>query len=84
MNNDLTGIPGLIVKQGNQVEKIQYLTRIDNEKYLRNHPEVEFILESFIVKLLEDRPDNTFEYAGDFFNQTDFQKEYKNYLKENK
>jgi hypothetical protein len=80
MNHDLTGIDDLLVSQKNQIEKIKFLTRIDNEQYLRFHPEVDFIIESFIMKLLEEKPANIIQYAGKLFNTTDFRKEYKDQL----
>lgn len=72
MNHDLAGIDSLIEAQSKQLEKIKFYSRVDNELYLRSHPELEFILENFLVKLLEDRPDNVIEYAGNQFNKTDF------------
>ncbi len=72
MNHDLTGIRDLLKIQKEQIDKIKCLTRIDNEKYLREHPEIEFIIKNFLIKLLEDRPENTLKYAGEFFNVTDF------------
>ena len=72
MNHDLTGIKDLLKRQKEQVDKIKYLTRIDNEKYLREHQEIEFIIQHFLLKLLEDRPPNTLKYSGEFFNKTDF------------
>ncbi len=76
MNHDLTGIDDLLSKQKEQIEKIKFLTRIDNEHYLREHPETDFIIESFIMKLLEEKPNNIVKYAGELFNKTDFRAEY--------
>lgn len=78
MNHDLTGIKDLLKAQKQQINKIKYLTRIDNEKYLREHPEIDFIIEKFLVKLLEDRPINSLKYSGEFFNKTDFRSLYEN------
>ena len=72
MNHDLAGIEHLIKEQEKQIEKIKFFTRIDNEIYLRQHPELDFILENFLVKLLEDKPENVIQYAGEQFNKTDF------------
>jgi hypothetical protein len=72
MNHDLTGIKDLLKTQKKQINRIKFYTRIDNEKYLREHPEIEFIIENFLIKLLEDRPTNTLAYSGDYFNKTDF------------
>lgn len=76
MNHDLAGIDNLIEEQSKQLEKIKFYTRVDNEIYLRQHPELEFILETFLIKLLEDRPENVFEYAGRQFNKSDFKSLY--------
>ena len=74
MNHDLTGIKDLLKRQKEQIERIKFLTKVDNEKYLRHHPEIEFIIQIFLVKLLEDRPLNTLKYSGEFFNKTNFRK----------
>ncbi len=76
MNHDLTGIKDLLKLQKEQIKRIKFLTRVDNEKYLREHPEIEFIIGQFLVKLLEDRPSNTLKYSGEFFNKTDFRNMY--------
>lgn len=75
-NHDLTGIRDLLKVQKQQINKIKFLKRIDNERYLREHPEIEFILGNFLVKLLEDRPHNTLKYSGEYFNKTDFRTLY--------
>ena len=76
MNHDLTGIDDLIKTQSIQLNKIKFFNRVDNEIYLREHPELEFILENFLIKLLEDRPEKVFKYAGQHFNTTDFRSLY--------
>lgn len=77
MNHDLTGINDLIKIQQEQFDKIKFYSRVDNEIYLRAHPELEFILENLLIKLFEDRPDDVFKYAGNLFNNTDFRRLYK-------
>jgi hypothetical protein len=76
MNHDLIGIKELLKIQNNQINRIKFYTRIDNEKYLREHPEIEFIIQQFLVKLLEDQPRNCISYAGNFFHSTDFRTAY--------
>ena len=78
MNHDLTGINDLLKIQKEHIDKMKCMSRIDNEKYLRDHPEIEFIIKNFLIKLLEDRPDETLKYAGKFFNVTDFRDMYEN------
>ncbi len=72
MDHDLTGIKDLLKLQKEQLKRIKFLTRVDNERYLRQHPEIEFIIGEFLVKLLEDKPGSTLKYSGEFFNKTDF------------
>ena len=76
MNHDLIGIKELLKIQSNHINRIKFYTRIDNEKYLREHPENEFIIQQFLVKLLEDQPRNCISYAGNFFHSTDFRTAY--------
>lgn len=80
MNHDLTGIDKLIYVQSQQLEKIKYYTRVDNEIYIRQHPELKFILDSFLVKLLEDRPENVLQYAGEQFNKSNYKEAYEKSL----
>jgi hypothetical protein len=81
MNHDLIGIQKLLKIQKNKINQIKFYTRIDNEKYLREHPELEFIIQQFLVKLLEDQPKNCISYAGNFFHTTNFREGYDKYLK---
>ena len=84
MNPDYVGIKDLLRIQKQKMEQIKFHSRIDNEKYLREHPEIEFIIENFLVKLLQDRPGNTLKYAGEYFNKTDFRNQYENKIKQGK
>ena len=79
MNHDLIGIKDLLKRQKQQINRIKFFTRIDNEKYLREHPEIEFIIQQFLVKLLEDQPKNCIKYAGKFFHTTNFKELYKKF-----
>uniref|UniRef100_A0A2I3SMD6 Regulatory subunit of type II PKA R-subunit domain containing 1 n=1 Tax=Pan troglodytes TaxID=9598 RepID=A0A2I3SMD6_PANTR len=45
--------------------KIQ--TRIANEKYLRTHKEVEWLISGFFREIFLKRPDNILEFAADYF-----------------
>ncbi|XP_060676781.1 RIIa domain-containing protein 1-like [Hemiscyllium ocellatum] len=42
-------------------------TRIANEYYLRNHPEVELLLGEFMRSVLLERPDNIREFASTYY-----------------
>ena len=40
---------------------------MQNERYFRAHPEIKGLLQLFVSKILDDRPENVLEYAGTFF-----------------
>ncbi|XP_049439738.1 RIIa domain-containing protein 1 [Epinephelus fuscoguttatus] len=53
-----------------QQEKLRHFkikTRIDNEKYLRSHPEVEVLIGDFLREVLLKRPVDIREFAADHF-----------------
>jgi hypothetical protein len=41
--------------------------RLNNEKYLRDHPELNDLISVFLFKVLEEKPDDILKYAGKFF-----------------
>ena len=47
-------------------EKLDQI-RIENEKYLRKHPEVQKMISDFLISLLHDKNDNVLQYAVAFF-----------------
>jgi hypothetical protein len=76
MNHDLVGIKELLKAQSSLVERIKFLTRIDNEKYLREHPEIEALIGIYLIKLMEEKPSNILKFSGEFFNKTDLKQLY--------
>ncbi|XP_030055450.1 RIIa domain-containing protein 1 [Microcaecilia unicolor] len=53
--------------QGEKLRELQIKSRVENEKYLRSHPEVELLLTGFIREVLLKRPQNICEFAADHF-----------------
>ena len=41
--------------------------RIENERYLRKHPELHEMISEFMVALLKDKPKDVLQYAIVFF-----------------
>ena len=66
-NHDLIGIQGILRAQKNEIEKKKLELRMENERYFRNHPEINSLLCLFVQRILDDRPENILEYAGTFF-----------------
>ena len=66
-NHDLIGVQGILRAQKNEIEKKKLELRMENERYFRAHPEIKGMLQLFVSKILDDRPENVLEYAGTFF-----------------
>ena len=66
-NHDLIGVQGILRAQKNEIEKKKLELRMANERYFRQHPEINGLLQLFVQKVLDDRPENVLEYAGTFF-----------------
>jgi hypothetical protein len=45
--------------------------RIENEKYFRAHPELMSLVQIFLWKSIDDRPENILQYAGNFFDRAE-------------
>jgi len=41
--------------------------RIDNERYLRKHPELNEMISKFMIALLKDKPTDVMQYAIVYF-----------------
>ncbi|XP_041843601.1 RIIa domain-containing protein 1 [Melanotaenia boesemani] len=55
-------------EQQEKLQQFKIKTRIDNEKYLRSHPEVEELIGGFMRNVLLKRPTDIHEFAADYFN----------------
>jgi hypothetical protein len=53
-------------------KKVEY--RVNNEVYLRKHPELQNMVSVFLFKVLEEKPKDILEYAGRYFDQPDLEK----------
>ena len=42
-----------------------------NEKYFRQHPELLSLVQIFIWKTIDDRPEDILKYAGSFFDRAE-------------
>ncbi|XP_077383980.1 RIIa domain-containing protein 1 [Festucalex cinctus] len=66
--------PDVGVLNAEQREKLRLFkiqTRIDNEKYLMAHPEVEVMVEDFLRDVLLKRPTHIRAFAADHFTNPD-------------
>ncbi|XP_067878622.1 RIIa domain-containing protein 1-like [Heterodontus francisci] len=54
-------------EQQDRLWRFKINTRIANEYYLRNHPEVELLLREFLRSVLLKRPKNIREFASEYY-----------------
>ncbi|CAL8093355.1 unnamed protein product [Calicophoron daubneyi] len=54
--------------------KLKAETRINNERYLREHPEINHMISAFLRDLLLKKPDDPREHFKDFFTHPDLRK----------
>ncbi|XP_029437725.1 RIIa domain-containing protein 1 [Rhinatrema bivittatum] len=70
-------------EQGDRLRELQIKSRVENEKYLRSHPEVELLLTGFIREVLLKRPENICEFAADHFTDPDLSEKIQEKLIDN-
>ncbi|XP_056142518.1 RIIa domain-containing protein 1 [Lampris incognitus] len=64
--------PGaLSAEQREKLRQFKIKTRIENEKYLRSHPEVEVLLSEFLRDVCLKRPADIREFAAGHFTNPD-------------
>ncbi|CAM9715430.1 unnamed protein product [Heterosigma akashiwo] len=59
----------LTEQQQQSLNEAKVQLRIENEEYLRKHPELKQLISHFMSKVLEERPENVNEFAKNFFGQ---------------
>ncbi|KAK5892348.1 hypothetical protein CesoFtcFv8_012734 [Champsocephalus esox] len=57
----------LTADQQEKLRQFKIKTRINNEKYLRSHPEVEVLIGDFLRDVLLKRPADIRDFAADHF-----------------
>ncbi|XP_038833393.1 RIIa domain-containing protein 1-like [Salvelinus namaycush] len=57
----------LSIAQQQKLRQFKINTRINNEKYLREHPETEVLISDFLRDVFLKRPTDIREYAADYF-----------------
>uniref|UniRef100_UPI0037E7BC06 RIIa domain-containing protein 1 n=1 Tax=Semicossyphus pulcher TaxID=241346 RepID=UPI0037E7BC06 len=63
----------LSAEQQEKLREFKIKTRIENERYLRSHPEVEVLMGNFLRDVLLKRPSDICEFAADHFTNADLQ-----------
>ncbi|CAD7926093.1 unnamed protein product [Amoebophrya sp. A120] len=53
--------------QQSTVDSAKVAQQMKNEKYLREHPEIQDLLGKFVNAALHEKPDDVLKFAGHFF-----------------
>ncbi|KAM9782793.1 RIIa domain-containing protein 1 [Neosynchiropus ocellatus] len=61
----------LTAEQQETLRQFKIKTRVDNEKYLSSHPEVEVLVGDFLSEVLLHRPADVRRFAADHFSNPD-------------
>lgn len=69
--HDVTGVRGLTQAQVKLLDEKKVEYRVNNETYLRQHPELQNMVSVFLFKVLEEKPKDILNYAGKYFDQPD-------------
>jgi hypothetical protein len=80
--HDIVGIAGILDVHRKDFEKKKLNLRIENERYLREHPELAAMIKLFLQDVLNDYPDNILEYAGNYFDNEEMREIVEKYMKE--
>jgi len=72
----------LSTDQQQKLNVFKVKTRIENEKYLRDHPELECLLTSFLREAVRHKPENVRDFAADFFTNPELPKSIEKMLVE--
>ncbi|CAH8868337.1 unnamed protein product [Trichobilharzia szidati] len=68
--------------QQRATNKLKTQTRLSNEQYLQQHPEVKYMVTAFLRDKWIKQPENAREYFADFFTSPDLLKNIKTVRKE--
>lgn len=58
-------------EQQTKLNSFKIQARIENELYLRQHPEINCLLTTFVSEVLHSRPQHIREFAAEFFTDAD-------------
>lgn len=61
----------LTEEQHKNIHEVQIKNSLSNERYFRAHPELKEMISVFVGEVLEHKPENVLEFAGDFFTRGD-------------
>eukprot|EP00826_Nyctotherus_ovalis_P007063 TRINITY_DN1173_c0_g1_i25.p2 TRINITY_DN1173_c0_g1~~TRINITY_DN1173_c0_g1_i25.p2 ORF type:complete len:107 (-),score=45.59 TRINITY_DN1173_c0_g1_i25:124-444(-) len=67
--HDITGVKGMLEAQSKELDRKKLELKIENELYIRAHPELKTMISLFLKKVLDEQPKNVLQFAGSFFDR---------------
>ncbi|GBG30745.1 RIIa domain-containing protein 1 [Hondaea fermentalgiana] len=67
MADQQNGASALTPEQQEMLNEKKVMLRLENEQYLRDHPELKGMLNKFFLKVLNERPDDIESFAAKYF-----------------
>ena len=81
ISNGETDLGALSIEQQLKLNQLKIKTRLNNESYLRKHPEVSIMLSGFLSSCLSVRPDSVERFASEYFSDPQLYEKVKSRLK---
>ncbi len=64
---------GLTAEQQHSLNEKKVSIRLNNERYLRDHPELRTMTSKFMASVLEAKPDDVVQFAAKFFTERQYE-----------
>lgn len=55
------------------INELKIKLHLENERYLREHPEIHLLMSAFVKDVLEHKPSSIPDFAGEFFTNPDLE-----------
>mmetsp|Transcript_21026 Transcript_21026/g.38928 ORF Transcript_21026/g.38928 Transcript_21026/m.38928 type:complete len:99 (-) Transcript_21026:78-374(-) len=69
--HDIIGVKGIPKAFKGALSHLKLQQRMENERYLLAHPELQMLTSLFMRHVLDEHPENVLEFAGRFFDRHD-------------
>lgn len=69
--HDIIGVEGIPKAFKGKLSRLKLQQRMENERYLQSHPELQMLVGLFMRHVLDEQPESVLEFAGRFFDRHD-------------
>eukprot|EP01002_Notosolenus_urceolatus_P015471 NODE_8055_length_535_cov_8.586420_g7005_i0.p2 GENE.NODE_8055_length_535_cov_8.586420_g7005_i0~~NODE_8055_length_535_cov_8.586420_g7005_i0.p2 ORF type:complete len:102 (+),score=23.36 NODE_8055_length_535_cov_8.586420_g7005_i0:186-491(+) len=64
----------LSAEKQKQLRSMEVKDKMENELYLRKHPEIKTLLSVLVERVIQERPENVLDFTAQFFSTSDLAK----------